>query len=190
MKIIKEVNKDEARDFLYHIDISDDNLYDAVIYWGDEDDLIFETQDNNEMGRWKGTGDFNVNYNINADGEITAGGNITAEGEIAAYSSSDQLLKKNIQDFSATDIINGLNPKVFQWNDTAKNLNKNKDDRLNYGLIAQEVEEVMPEMVRNMYGGKYLGLDYEQLIPVLLQGMKEQQEKIEKLEKQQTPKNQ
>lgn len=110
-------------------------------------------------------------------------GNITADGEVTAYSSSDLRLKTDIHNFSAVNMIDRLNPIQHRWNKKAKELNSNKTDDMHYGLLAQEVEQIMPELVKEMYGGKYLGLDYEQLIPVLIQGMKEQQREIEQLKK-------
>ena len=105
-------------------------------------------------------------------------------GEITAYSSSDKYLKTEIQDFTASSLLNKMNPKTFKWNSTATELNKNKDsESQNFGLIAQELEEVAPSLVKDMYNGKYKGIDYEQIISVLVQGWKEQQERINKLEK-------
>jgi endosialidase-like protein len=111
---------------------------------------------------------------------VTVTGALTATGEVTAYYSSDKRLKSNIKDFTALDIIAQLKPKTFNWNDKAKALNPSKDDRKNYGLIAQEVEKVIPEIVHKSYE-KYKSLDYVELVPILLQGMKEQQEMIDEL---------
>jgi hypothetical protein len=74
--------------------------------------------------------------------------------------------------FRATDLIDRLNPVTFRWNEIAKFLNKQKDDRINYGLIAQDVEQVCPELVHEIFG-KYKSVDYVQLVPVLIQAVKE-----------------
>lgn len=115
-------------------------------------------------------------------GDIWAERNITAEGEITAYSSSDIYLKQDIQKFSAMDLINGMNPVTYRWNEKAKELNNNKDDRQNYGLIAQELEEIAPELIHSVYTD-YKAIDYEQIISILIQNNKEQNEKIKELEK-------
>jgi len=107
-------------------------------------------------------------------------GNVTATGEITAYYSSDERLKKDIKQFSALDIIKKLEPKKFKWNDIAKELNPAKDDRDNYGLIAQEVEKVIPEIVHPIYD-EYKAVDYVQLVSVLIQAVKEQQKQIDYL---------
>jgi len=54
------------------------------------------------------------------------------------------------------------------------------DSTLQYGLIAQEVEKVFPEMVKTISADGYKGLDYPKLIPVLVEAIKEQQTQIER----------
>ena len=78
------------------------------------------------------------------------------------------------------DIIEKLNPVQFNWNQKAKGLNKEKDERNNYGLIAQEVEEILPELIHPIYD-KYKSVDYEQLIPILIQSIKELKEEVDTL---------
>lgn len=103
---------------------------------------------------------------------MSGSGNISAGGEITAYSSSDRYLKQNIRQFSALDKIEKTNPVAFNWNSTAMALNSSKDDRINYGLIAQDLEQIMPELVHSIYD-KYKSVDYVQMVPVLLQAIKE-----------------
>ena len=123
---------------------------------------------------------------------------------------SDRFLKDNIVPIvDGLEIIKQLEPKQFTW----KNLNSRKeipDDDFddngelidskkvpNYGLIAQDVTEVLPELVvQNAYNQTeafedpetgiitsevvpYMGLDYTQLIPVAIKAIQEQQEIIE-----------
>jgi len=120
---------------------------------------------------------------LSTSATIHAGTNITAAGEVTAYSSSDKRLKKNIKPIeNATEILAQLKPVTFHWNDKAKALNRAKDDRLNYGLIAQEVEESNPEIVHPIYR-KYKSLDYEQLISILIKSNQELNERVSVLEK-------
>lgn len=57
------------------------------------------------------------------------------------------------------------------------------DDSVNYGVMAQELEEVFPELVsENRYGHKIV--DYDGLIPVLIEAIKEQQAQINKLQQE------
>jgi Ca2+-binding EF-hand superfamily protein len=59
----------------------------------------------------------------------------------------------------------------------------NFEDTRQYGLIAQEVEKIFPEMVKTIDAKGYKGVDYMKLIPVLVEAIKEQQKQIEDLKK-------
>lgn len=105
-------------------------------------------------------------------------GNIYALGEVTAYSASDIRLKENINSVvSALPTIDKLNPVTYNWNSTAKELNNMKTDNLEYGLIAQELEEVLPELVHPLYSN-YKAIDYIKLIPLLIKGIQELNKKI------------
>ncbi len=56
----------------------------------------------------------------------------------------------------------------------------NFDTRTQYGLIAQQVEKVLPEIVYSLDNG-YKAIDYARIIPFLVEGMKEQQNQIDEL---------
>lgn len=117
------------------------------------------------------------------NGDLKHTGNLIVTGEVSAYSPSDRRLKKDIESINnATEIINKLNPVSFKWNDKAKELNNSKDDRTNYGLIAQEVEETLPSLVHEIYG-EYKSLDYEQLISILIKSNQELSNKLEEEKK-------
>jgi hypothetical protein len=54
------------------------------------------------------------------------------------------------------------------------------DDRRHIGLIAQDVLEVVPEVVNDMHNGKYLGIDYASIVALLIEGINDiQRVKIE-----------
>ena len=110
-------------------------------------------------------------------GYVTSG-NIYALGEVTAYSASDIRLKKNINSIvSALPTIDRLNPVTYNWNSTAKELNNMKTDGLEYGLIAQELEGILPELVHPLYSD-YKAIDYIKLIPLLIKGIQELNKKI------------
>lgn len=116
---------------------------------------------------------------------FTVHGNLQANGEVTAYSTSDNRLKEEVKAINnASDIIDKLRPVSFKWNDKAKELNPNKNNKLNYGLIAQEVEEVMPSIVHPIYNGEYKSIDYIQLIAILIQSNKEMRKEIDRLKEQ------
>jgi hypothetical protein len=81
--------------------------------------------------------------------------------------------KKNIQDITyGLDKILQLKPITFNW------LNEDYGDRLNIGFIAQEVEEIIPNMVTTAEDGTK-SLAITDLIPVLTKAIQEQQAIIE-----------
>jgi hypothetical protein len=66
------------------------------------------------------------------------------------YQSSDEKLKQNIQDFSsATDIISQLHPKQYQYRQDGNYKQMNLPQGTHYGLIAQDVEKVLPNLVKD-----------------------------------------
>jgi hypothetical protein len=90
-------------------------------------------------------------------------------------SSSDKRLKKNIKTVeSALDKVIALRGVSFDWKEGGAKA---------IGLIAQEVEKVIPEIVSQDENG-YLGIKYNNLIGVLVEAIKEQQEQINTLKKQ------
>jgi hypothetical protein len=73
-------------------------------------------------------------------------GNVYSSG---AYVGSDRKLKKNINDFSsAMDIINKLQPKSYQYRQDGNYKLMNLPAGNHYGLIAQDLEQVLPELVK------------------------------------------
>ncbi|WP_158069994.1 tail fiber domain-containing protein [Cnuella takakiae] len=93
-------------------------------------------------------------------------------------SPSDLRLKTNIQSLSyGLNEVLALRPVQYNWN-----VNPNKDIKL--GLIAQEVQKVVPEVVEGNQEKEMLSMDYTELIPVLINAIKEQQTQIDDLKKE------
>lgn len=135
------------------------------------------------LGLYSGAGAISFwTGNSPVEGMRLTGSNLNVVGEVASFYTSDQRLKTNIKSFSALDIINKLKPVEFNWNGKAKELNTEKDDRKNYGLIAQEIEQVLPELIHPIYK-EYKSVDYIQLIPILIQAIKELQQEIYRISK-------
>jgi hypothetical protein len=90
-------------------------------------------------------------------------------------SSSDKRLKKNIKTVdNALDKVMALRGVSFDWKEGGAKA---------IGLIAQEAEKVIPEIVSKDDNG-YLGIKYNNLIGVLVEAIKDQQEQINILKKQ------
>jgi hypothetical protein len=120
-----------------------------------------------------GIGYFNPNTKLEVAGNIYATGTITP---------SDIRYKKDI-----SLVKNALN-KIMSISGYYYSFKTNEfpdmglDTKKQIGVIAQEVEEVVPEVVVTRPDG-YKTVDYPKLIPLLIQGMKEQQQQIEELKK-------
>ena len=83
--------------------------------------------------------------------------------------------KKNIQKISnSTDLIKQINGVRFDWKD---------NDESSAGVIAQEVEEIMPEIVHTNDDG-IKSVNYNGIIGLLVEAIKEQQNQIEELKSQ------
>ena len=107
---------------------------------------------------------------------------------------SDATLKTNIDTLQdAISVINQLKPKQFNF-DQAGHPSMSFPNGLQYGLIAQDVETVLPNLVNNnVHPAKldsignvvvppvnFKSVEYEQLIPFLIKGMQQQQAQIKK----------
>ena len=119
---------------------------------------------------------------------VDADGDGFFDRDVVAFSTtvSDKRLKDNVKTIdNALDKVMRLRGVEFDWNATSR---KGQHD---IGLIAQEVEEVLPEVVidkklcmGDMKNNKkdYKTVDYEKIVGVLVEAVKEQQKQINKLE--------
>jgi hypothetical protein len=106
-------------------------------------------------------------------------GRIDASNDIVAYSSSDERLKHNITPIeNALDKVKSLTGVEFDWKPEYKHAHGYEGH--DTGIIAQQVQEVIPSAVRTNDTG-FLAVRYEKLIGLLVEGMKEQQAQIEEL---------
>lgn len=126
------------------------------------------------------TGALQVAGGAGIGGSLYVGGNVNVVGEITAYF-SDARLKQDIQPISnAIDKIKAINGYTYKSNDLASELGvSNKDGQI--GLLAQEVEVVMPELVTQSALEGYKTIKYDKLVSVLVNAVKEQQQMIEDL---------
>ena len=120
-------------------------------------------------------------------------GNIVAKGNITAYFYSDIRLKENISVISnALEKLNKISGVYYTQNKFAEQFGYNDYSR-QVGVIAQEVQEVLPEVVItapfdygdfgiSKSGENYLTVQYNKIVPLLIQGIKERQSQIEYLQ--------
>jgi hypothetical protein len=127
------------------------------------------------------TGDVRVNtgaLGVNVAPSATDG-RIDASNDIVAFSSSDLRLKKNIKPIeNALEKVKSLTGVEFDWKPELKHAHGYEGH--DTGVIAQEVQEVMPTAIRTNDTG-YLSVRYEKMIALLIEGMKEQQLQIDEL---------
>ena len=113
-----------------------------------------------------GIGTTNPTERLHVSGNILATGNITANSDIS--------LKDNI-----TPIPNALD-KVLQIRGVTFNRNDIEDNPRHAGVIAQEVEKVLPEVVSEGEDG-IKSVAYGNMVSLLIEAIKEQQEQIDML---------
>jgi len=141
----------------------------------------------------------NVQFNslgVGTAGSATAG-EIRATNSITSFY-SDERLKENITEIdNAIEKVMSLRGVTYNANQLAESFGyTNKDEQV--GVIAQDVEKVLPQIVKpapfdiislqegieiSRSGENYKTVQYEKLVPLLIQAIKEQQVMIEELQK-------
>ena len=157
-------------------------------------------------GRFSATGGSNKNYGIYVTVSGPPSGTTPPSGpNYAGYFAgdvyisgtfggpSDLMLKDNLNEINnASNIINQLQPKTFDYK-LSDFPNMNLSSGLQYGLIAQDVEAILPDLITEVTQPAELdslgnvvtpeinfkGLEYQQLIPILIAGFKEQQSELD-----------
>lgn len=110
---------------------------------------------------------------IDGSGNVTVTGNVTASGDISG--NSDERLKKDIKPIAdALAKVNGLSGYTFKFKADAT-------DRERTGLIAQEVQAVLPQAVLTDEQGT-LSVAYGNLVGLLVEAIKELNGRLESLE--------
>lgn len=107
--------------------------------------------------------------------------NIVSLLEMPNGGASDLLLKKNVSEVTAAlERILALRPVTWQWRD-------DRTHELQHGFIAQDVEEVFPELVTMQSVGDAMPhkfLSTKELLPYLVKAIGEQQQRIDELQAQ------
>ena len=105
-------------------------------------------------------------FRFEADGDFHADGDVIAQSTTI---SSDRRLKENIEKVpNALDKVEALNGVTFDWKKTGEK---------SAGVIAQEVQEVLPEAVKEVTalgnGETHLTVNYHALTSILIEAIKE-----------------
>jgi len=129
----------------------------------------------------KGDGKVGIGFTLpqttlHVNGDTRIVGELQVTDDITAFWTSDERLKDNVTaiDDPLAKIIS-ISGNTFDWNEKS---NKSGHD---VGLIAQEIEKVLPEAVVIRDNG-YLAVDYHKVVPLLVEAIKELSGKVEALE--------
>jgi hypothetical protein len=113
---------------------------------------------------------------VNSNGTVTVDNTLNVFGDVTAFFSSDERLKDNVTPISnAIEKIKLIGGYEFDWNGLSKNTGHD------VGVIAQEVEKVLPEVVTTRDTG-FKAVKYDRLTALLIQANKELIERVEYLE--------
>ena len=114
---------------------------------------------------------------------LSVSGSIEASGNITAFASSDERLKENIIEIpNSLEKIKQIKGVLFNWKEGYDKVHPYGDNK-DVGVIAQEVQQILPEIVKENVHNQFLGVRYEKLTPLLLEAIKELSKKVEELEK-------
>jgi len=136
----------------------------------------------NTYTEWDTVNDTKIDWYVNGSNEmqLLANGTLHVDGDVIAYSStiaSDKNLKDNITNIdNPIEKVKQLNGVTFNWK---------KNDKKSGGVIAQEVQQVLPSLVSEVTElnseGSHLAVDYNGIIGLLIETVKEQQNQIDDL---------
>ena len=113
----------------------------------------------------------------------TTVGLIEATNDVVAYYSSDERLKENIKPIPwALDKLMKINGVTFDWKPLTEEqkIHIHGHEGHDVGVIAQEIEKVLPEVVTTRDNG-YKAVKYEKIVALLIEAIKEQQSEIDQL---------
>ncbi len=128
-------------------------------------------QDQKKRMKIANNGNIELYNNLKINGQTDMGDTLNINGNI--IETSDVKLKKNIKKMNSKSELDKITKlSGYQY----KKIINNQDEN---GLIAQQVEQLYPELVKNNNG--YKGISYNRLIPSLVESIKEQQLQINDL---------
>ena len=111
------------------------------------------------------------------DGGVGIAKTLNVGEDVVAYASSDRRLKDNILPIeNSLQKINQIGGYSFEWNVEKQNIYNGKD----YGVIAQEIEQILPELVDTRENG-YKAVKYDRLVSLLIEGIKELNKEVSEL---------
>lgn len=122
-----------------------------------------------------------INNSLRTTEELAVLGSISYTGSLV--NASSKKFKKNINVFSVPESILNINPVTFMYDETKTQVADSNLGKLNLGFIAEDFEDNgVSEVVIYNEDGTVQGLDYSKIAVILLPLIKQQKDKIDKLE--------
>ena len=116
-------------------------------------------------------------FNTELSGSAVVSGSLKVTGDITAFSTSDERFKTNLTPImDSVYKLREIQGYQYDWIENEHHDNEGHD----IGVVAQEIEKIAPEAVTTRDNG-YKAVRYEKLIPILIQAIKELDEKVNKL---------
>lgn len=116
-------------------------------------------------------------FKVNKDGSVVASGDLTA-GNV--YTMSDIRLKTNVKSLSQAEVRESPLTDLMNVNIIKYNF-KNSNEKEHYGVSAQELKEIYPDMVKEGADG-HLAVNYIELVPILIRSVQELKAKLDDLQ--------
>ena len=111
---------------------------------------------------------------------IDVTGTLNATSDVVAFYSSDERLKDNIKYIGKPlEKIEKIGGYTYDWNDKQDIYEVGSKD---VGVIAQEIEEVLPELVVTRDNG-FKAVKYEKIVPLLIESIKELKKEVDDIKK-------
>jgi hypothetical protein len=121
-----------------------------------------------------------LRFRIDTTGNIQILKDLQVYGNITAFYTSDKRLKENINPIpNSLEKVNKLNGVEFDWKKGFEDIHTLNGHDI--GLLAQEVEDVLPEIVSTRHDG-YKAIQYDKVVALLVESVKELSNKVTELE--------
>ena len=128
-------------------------------------------------------GTVDINDDVDVSGNLVCGGTGTFTGDLIAFSSSDINLKENIKIIpNALDKVLSISGNTFNWKVGLTDLVGHDNGEEDTGVIAQEVEALGLPGLTVTRGDGIKAVDYEKLVPLLIEAIKELEARVKTLE--------
>ena len=125
---------------------------------------------------------------------LDVGGAITATDNITAYASDERLKENIIKIDNPLDRVMQLKGVHYDWKANTIELGFKPSQRSDTGVLAQDVQRVLPNAVKiapfdndgdnnSKSGNNYLTVQYEKIVPLLIEAIKELKEEVDELKK-------